>query len=154
MLAPRGREVYLLLILDLGTRWGLGQRHAPAVLYPRETTPRYQWPQSWSVHRNYRQYPLPLQGIEPRSSSLSDTILTELPQLPTYIIRDAENTVPLHAHCYRTSRDIRVKHCAYGHSVATLLNPRGYNSFPQIQSDSCKTCNWGNGCSFYRTQSR
>jgi hypothetical protein len=21
--------------------------------------------------------------------------------------------------------DIRVKHCAYGHSVATLLNPRG-----------------------------
>jgi hypothetical protein len=28
--------------------------------------------------------------------------------------------------------DIRVKHCAYGHSVATLLNPRG------VTTVSCK----------------
>jgi hypothetical protein len=39
----------------------------------------------------------------------------------------------------------------YGHSVATLLNPRGVASFPQVQSNSCKTCNSGSGCSFYRT---
>jgi hypothetical protein len=36
MEAHGGEEVLLLLILNLGTRWGVsGQRHAPAALYPR-----------------------------------------------------------------------------------------------------------------------
>jgi hypothetical protein len=35
--------------------------------------------------------------------------------------------------------EMRVKHCAYGHSVGTLLNPRGVTSFPQEQLHSCKT---------------
>jgi hypothetical protein len=35
MQASRGRGVYLLLILDLGTKWGCGQRHVPATLYLR-----------------------------------------------------------------------------------------------------------------------
>jgi hypothetical protein len=40
MVALGGRGVYLLLILDLGTRWGVsGQRHAPAALCPGERTP-------------------------------------------------------------------------------------------------------------------
>jgi hypothetical protein len=51
--------------------------------------------------------------------------------------------------------DTRVMHCAHGHSVATLLNPQGVNnSFPEVQSDSCKTCSCGSGSSFYRTLSR
>jgi hypothetical protein len=45
--------------------------------------------------------------------------------------------------------DIRVKHCAYGHSVATLLNTRCYNSFPQVQSNSCRTCSCASDCFFY-----
>jgi hypothetical protein len=49
--------------------------------------------------------------------------------------------------------DMRVMYCAYGHSVATLLNPRGV-SFPQVQFNSCKTGNCGSGSSFYRTLSR
>jgi hypothetical protein len=39
--------------------------------------------------------------------------------------------------------DIKVKHYTYGYSVATLLNPRGVTSFPQVQSKSCKTYNCG-----------
>jgi hypothetical protein len=53
-----GRGVYLLLIHDLGTRWGVsGQHHAPAALYPRGKDPRYPLyrrlggPQSRSGHR-------------------------------------------------------------------------------------------------------
>jgi hypothetical protein len=39
MVAVGGEEVYLLLILGLGTRWGVsGQLHAPAVLCPGERT--------------------------------------------------------------------------------------------------------------------
>jgi hypothetical protein len=42
MEALEGEEVLLLLILDLGTRWGLsGQHHAPAALLPRGKDPRY-----------------------------------------------------------------------------------------------------------------
>jgi hypothetical protein len=51
----------------------------------------------------------------------------------------------------RRHPDIRVKHCAYGHSVATLLNPRGVTRVPQVQRSNCKTCNCGSGCFFYRT---
>jgi hypothetical protein len=68
-----------------------GQRYAPAALYPRKKDPRYPLyrrmggPQSRSGHRGYRKSPLPLLGIEHRSSGrpgrLSDTILTELPLL-------------------------------------------------------------------------
>jgi hypothetical protein len=36
------RGVWLLLILNLGTRWGVsGQHHAPAALYPRGKDPPY-----------------------------------------------------------------------------------------------------------------
>jgi hypothetical protein len=35
----------------------------------------------------------------------------------------------------------------------TAKPTRCYNGFPQVQSDSCKTCNGGSGCSFYRTPS-
>jgi hypothetical protein len=40
------------------------------------------------------------------------------------VLRGPESALPT---CRRAIRhpDIRVKHCAYGHSVATLLNPRG-----------------------------
>jgi hypothetical protein len=41
MQEPRGRGVLLLLILDLSTRWGSGQCHAPAALYPWGKHPRY-----------------------------------------------------------------------------------------------------------------
>jgi hypothetical protein len=64
----------LLLIHDLGTRWGVsGQRHAPTALYPRGKDPLYTLysrlggPQSRSGHRGYRKNPLPPPGIEPRS---------------------------------------------------------------------------------------
>jgi hypothetical protein len=46
-----------LLIHDLDTRWGCGQRHALAALYPRGKDPRYPLdrrlggPQSRSGHR-------------------------------------------------------------------------------------------------------
>jgi hypothetical protein len=51
--------------------------------------------------------------------------------------------------------DIRVKHYAYGHGVATLLNTRGVATVsPQVQSNSRKTCKCGSGCSFYRALSR
>jgi hypothetical protein len=48
-----------------------GQRHVPAVLYPRGKDPRYPMyrrlgrPQSRSGHRSYRKNPLPLLRIEP-----------------------------------------------------------------------------------------
>jgi hypothetical protein len=57
MQAPGGEEVYLLLILDLGTKWGggvSGEGHVPAALYPLGKDPRYPLdrrlggPQSWS----------------------------------------------------------------------------------------------------------
>jgi hypothetical protein len=55
-------------------------------------------------------------------------------------------------HCYCKISRCRAKHCAYCHIIATLVNPRGVNnSFPQEQCNSCKTCNCGSGCSFYRT---
>jgi hypothetical protein len=53
-----------------------GQHHAPATFYPRERTPRYSLdkrlagPQSWCGHRGLRKNPLPLPGMEPRSSRL------------------------------------------------------------------------------------
>jgi hypothetical protein len=37
-------------------------------------------------------------------------------------------------HCTISRPDIRVKHCAYGHSVATLLNPRGVATVPHKYS--------------------
>jgi hypothetical protein len=43
MLEIRGEEVQLLLILDFGTRWVSGQRHAPAALYPLEGTSSTHW---------------------------------------------------------------------------------------------------------------
>jgi hypothetical protein len=47
--------------------------------------------------------------------------------------------------------DFRVKLCAYGHSVATLLNPRGVTTVShKYSSDICKTFNCGSSCSFYR----
>jgi hypothetical protein len=52
-----------------------GQRHAPAALYPRERSRRYPLnrrlggPQSRSGRRGWKKNPLPLSGIEPRSSS-------------------------------------------------------------------------------------
>jgi hypothetical protein len=65
-----------------------GQHHAPAALYPRGKDPRYPvdkrlgGPQSRSGRRGQKKNPLPLLGIEPRSTSpQSDTILTELPRL-------------------------------------------------------------------------
>jgi len=52
-----------------------GERHAPAALppgmdrrYPLDK--RLGGPKSWSEHRGYRKNPLPLPGIESRSSSL------------------------------------------------------------------------------------
>jgi hypothetical protein len=66
-----------------------GQRHAPAVLYPRGKNPRYPLyrrlggPQSRSGHRDYRKNLLPLPDIEHwspgRSVCSQDTKLTELP---------------------------------------------------------------------------
>jgi hypothetical protein len=52
------------------------QRHAPAVLFPRQRTPRYPLdrrlggPERWSGHRGYRRNHLPLPGTEHRTSSL------------------------------------------------------------------------------------
>jgi hypothetical protein len=52
-----------------------GQRHTPAVLYPRGKNPQYPLyrrhggPQSRSGHKGYRRNPLPLPGIKPRSPS-------------------------------------------------------------------------------------
>jgi hypothetical protein len=61
-----------------------GQPHARTAIYPRGT----HWIGGWVGLRScLRKNPLPLSGIEPRSSSLySDTILAELPQL-LYAIR-------------------------------------------------------------------
>jgi hypothetical protein len=47
MQALRGREVQLLLILDLDTRKGSVQRHALAAFCPREATPCTQWTVFW-----------------------------------------------------------------------------------------------------------
>jgi hypothetical protein len=50
-----------------------GQRHAPAALYPLGKGPRYRLdrrlggPRSLSGRRGWRNNPLPLPGIEPRS---------------------------------------------------------------------------------------
>jgi hypothetical protein len=66
-----------------------GQSHAPAALYPRIRTPGTHCTGGWVDIRTgldteaRGKHPLPLQSTEPRSSSLySDTILTELPQIP------------------------------------------------------------------------
>jgi hypothetical protein len=70
-----------------------GQRHAPAALYLRGKDPRYPLDRrlgglhSRSGRRGWKKNPLPLSGIEPRSSSpWLDTILTELPRLVIIII--------------------------------------------------------------------
>jgi hypothetical protein len=39
MQETRGDEIWLLLILDIGTRGMSDQRHAPTALYPRVRTP-------------------------------------------------------------------------------------------------------------------
>jgi hypothetical protein len=80
MQATRREDVYLLFILDLSTKWGERSASYPAAL-TLDT--------SWIGGRvgiravldteGLRKGPLP--GIEPLSSSLLDTILTELPQL-------------------------------------------------------------------------
>jgi hypothetical protein len=46
MQAPRGRGL-LLLILDLGTRWGTGHCHVPAALYPRGKEPCHHCTGGW-----------------------------------------------------------------------------------------------------------
>jgi hypothetical protein len=52
-----------------------GQRHAPAALYPRGKNPGTHWTGGWveaqsrSGRRGYKKNPLPLSGIEPRSST-------------------------------------------------------------------------------------
>jgi hypothetical protein len=72
--AWEGEEIELLLILDLGTKWGVsGQRHAPAALYPRY--PRYRrlgGPHGRSGHRGQRKNPFASAGdrtLIARSSS-------------------------------------------------------------------------------------
>jgi hypothetical protein len=64
------------LILYLGTRLGEWFTSCPGrglvpgmdTRYPLDR--RLGGPQSWSGHRGYRKYPLPLLGIKPRSPSL------------------------------------------------------------------------------------
>jgi hypothetical protein len=69
-----GEEILLLLILDLGTRWGWVVSAPPLPCFtPGERTPRYPLdrrlggPQSRSGYRGYRKNPLSPPGIEPRS---------------------------------------------------------------------------------------
>jgi hypothetical protein len=69
-----GEEVWLLLILDLGTRWEWVVSVTPLPrFYSRGKDPRYPLyrrlggPQSRSGHRGQRKNPLLLPGIEPRS---------------------------------------------------------------------------------------
>jgi hypothetical protein len=50
--------------------------------------------------------------------------------------------------------DMRVKHCLWPQHSNTAKPMRSYNTFPQVQSNTCKTCSCGSGCSFYRTLSR
>jgi hypothetical protein len=46
--AHGGEKVWLLLILNLDTRWGVsGQHHAPAALNPRGRTPGTHWTGGW-----------------------------------------------------------------------------------------------------------
>jgi hypothetical protein len=45
--------------------------------------------------------------------------------------------------------DIRVKHCAYGHSFAALITHVVLQQFPAVTRRNC-----GSGCSFYRTLHR
>jgi hypothetical protein len=67
---------------------------APATLYTRyPLNGRLGGPQSWSGHRGNRKNPLPLPGIEPRSSShpvcsqtLQLTAITNLNQPATYVV--------------------------------------------------------------------
>jgi hypothetical protein len=74
MEALGGREVELLLILDLGTRWGWVIRVTPRPHFtPGESTPGTHWTGGWVSPRagldtrGLRKNPLPLLGIEPRS---------------------------------------------------------------------------------------
>jgi hypothetical protein len=64
-----------MLILDLGTRWGMsGQSNAPAAFYPGEKTPGTNCTGGWvgpraGLDTEVRgKNPLPLLAIEPRSS--------------------------------------------------------------------------------------
>jgi hypothetical protein len=64
-----GEGVQLLLIIDLGTGWGMsGQRHAPTAFYPRGKDPQYplyrrlRRPQSRSGHRGQRKNPFASAG--------------------------------------------------------------------------------------------
>jgi hypothetical protein len=93
-----------------------GQRQCLASLYLRGNDPRYPLyrrlggPQSRSGHRGYRKNPLPLSGIEPRSTGRpvcsQDTTLTELPQLLLKMGRLITSEVNLtkHQNLSRTGR--------------------------------------------------
>jgi hypothetical protein len=55
---------------------------------------------------------------------------------------------------YKPSRYKSEALCLWSQRCNTAKPTLRYNSFPQVQSDICKTCNTGSGCSFYRTPSR
>jgi hypothetical protein len=55
---------------------------------------------------------------------------------------------------YKVSRYTSQALSLWSQPYNTAKPARCYNSFPQVQSDSCKTCNYGSGCSHYRTLSR
>jgi hypothetical protein len=55
---------------------------------------------------------------------------------------------------YRASRHESEALRLWPQRCHTVKPTRCYNSLPQVQSKSCKTCNSGSGCSFYRTPSR
>jgi hypothetical protein len=85
-------EVLLLLILDLGTRWGEWSASCSGHALAPARGPRYPLyrrlggPQSWSGHRGYRKHPFASVGdrtsIALSSSPQPDTILTALPGSP------------------------------------------------------------------------